>query len=1437
MFAAEGKGRGYYSAASTPPDMSLTNEFILNSVPYIGGYFALKHLSRMNISQPGGNTYYDLIQKQIRNTANTLPFTFGVMNTFRIPEFMSPYLSAKALGLQEGGSVLDGTKNIGFFEWDSKHFLNKETLISLEETVGSENFQKAKDVLNLGILDRQFKLRYEQDLKATGRGSLFLQAFDLNNKLIETMKLSDDVAVMNLAYQADTSDILENANVEQKTNPAFVSVQQSLEVPSKLDKKQNALNKLYAESDEFGQIVSKAKLGVIPSVEGDASSLNAIKRRTAYPTSYLNFGLNRFNRLLSATAEQVPILGDRVGGVFDKLGLSLRTTPGPFYKQFFELGFRASKLTAAYMTVETVDHYRRKFDTPGHLAISAGLAFGAGKLYEHLTDSATRSFKTSHVAGAAFALQMLPGFSEGIVPGIATAITSLDVGKSYLGLATGMSFYRRGIEGLFPGISDPSIGIGVGVAAAIAAYKGVGEKRLLNKEAFITPDWFRNRYGFMDVEDSTGTKLNIHADIDKISLTGNVDLEKNKILYDIFVDENSELFKKYNPILNDSVDRTKIDPKIVTSYFDKLKDFMGTKDWTTATSSDKSVFDKFIYKVEDLFGTNIPSAERKIKILDFENTVHALAKTQAYDVDTSGNFLNFSLLNRIENIKQKYSLAPPSFMNPIFERGEIFATEVYHAFHGASMAGDVFDKAARSIDYTPVFRRMGTVAAGGFLIHQLLTGALFGSMENPSELKEIYSGKKLVEVKRGRFWEGGGTPYEGGDLDYARQHAYYLMMNRAEDKAVWGEEDEEYNPFTKFFLKNFTYHLERKNYYNRPYPITGTAFEDVPVIGGILSNTIGRLIKPAKIMHQEEFMRVNENNELEYYYPQEVGSSAQAAGTTPSGPPISPYSFGMFAGKVQYQFREIEGLTGWVKNMVQKASTGREVYGTRYPVMASSSQMDSPISSFWEKELGGMMFLSEPIRRLLPRPRKEIEQYNPILNTMPSWIPDKLRRGDPYRKIQSGFARLPGDAYAELYPELKGLDPEDYPLIHRYKILSDVDPTSRETLSLRNQLFERRAAGITTDYENRMLDQVVEMHSKKLSFQEFEGYDNAINIPIVSNFTKQLYAGLKEGVRTVAQPAEYLIPAGFRPVQKILGGERSAIDQYEYQRLYGTQAAFWDEPFRDWFRPAFYSALNMMGWEGKPMYVRQREEVDQTFEKLNFYKNMQLAMNAQSGFERKKFLAMASRTRMGVNPNGDPMSIYMALPEEERKFFNSFSNAKGSDRERILEMIPTDQKVLYESIWNNIDNGIDPSSLIEEKPSFDESYLTSQYDSLDMTNIPMPEPDWVGWNKDIDVNDIKIKYVDESAGDMRDYDLWESQARRVRRNNALMNSHEFMYEKPLMTRDNVISDLNYANPYVRNVARNLVVNNTTDYQTRAKLLYNDYRQNEIDSILQDYKGR
>jgi hypothetical protein len=183
--------------------------------------------------------------------------------------------------------------------------------------------------------------------------------------------------------------------------------------------------------------------------------------------------------------------------------------------------------------------------------------------------------------------------------------------------------------------------------------------------------------------------------------------------------------------------------------------------------------------------------------------------------------------------------------------------------------------------------------------------------------------------------------------------------------------------------------------------MSGAAFEDVPILGKLLSATIGRVIKPTRLMHEDELYREGPDGR-EIAFERMPGVNPEL-GELGAGVPKSPYEGLAAAGAVQYTFREIEGLTGYGKNVLQKIFTGREVLGTRELLFETSNMMDSAIEAYWDKELGGFGFLSEPIRRIFIRPRAEIETYNPIMNTMPSYIPEKFKRGDPYRKLLMGI--------------------------------------------------------------------------------------------------------------------------------------------------------------------------------------------------------------------------------------------------------------------------------------------------------------------------------------------------------------------------------------------------------------------------------------------------
>ena len=103
-----------------------------------------------------------------------------------------------------------------------------------------------------------------------------------------------------------------------------------------------------------------------------------------------------------------------------------------------------------------------------------------------------------------------------------------------------------------------------------------------------------------------------------------------------------------------------------------------------------------------------------------------------------------------------------------------------------------------------------------------------------------------------------------------------------------------------------------------------------------------------------------------------------------------------------------------------------------------------------------MFGYTEPLRRLVQR-EDFTHQANEIANTMPSWMPGddyytNFRVGDPYVKVDQGFARLPGSGYAALHPELKDVNPEDYPDIHKLAILADVAPYSREYNTFRQKV-------------------------------------------------------------------------------------------------------------------------------------------------------------------------------------------------------------------------------------------------------------------------------------------------------------------------------------------------------------------------------------------------
>lgn len=135
-------------------------------------------------------------------------------------------------------------------------------------------------------------------------------------------------------------------------------------------------------------------------------------------------------------------------------------------------------------------------------------------------------------------------------------------------------------------------------------------------------------------------------------------------------------------------------------------------------------------------------------------------------------------------------------------------------------------------------------------------------------------------------------------------------------------------------------------------------------------------------------------------------------------------------------YRLLSGLHGWA--LWQMFGSGSN---ERY--MAEASDMDSYTRTFWDSSVGGLGGeVMEIVRRFIPQYRRR-ERFNPLRNTMPTWLPERYQYGDAYSQTPDGEIRLPGEGYKaahQLHSDIFG----EYGAFDRFQILADIAPNSPE---------------------------------------------------------------------------------------------------------------------------------------------------------------------------------------------------------------------------------------------------------------------------------------------------------------------------------------------------------------------------------------------------------
>lgn len=1275
----------------TPPDA-----YNNNAHDYVLGVAGLSAMGAAGVyagSKPVFNGYsaMDYMAAGSRTVGNLSPFE--ILNTFRVPEFLSPFLSEK---------FRSPTSNVGYNFWTREQLSNSSTYEWLKYTVGLSDTQlRERGIVRGmgqegGLLARG--LAWERHAGSYGRGSLY--SLVENGSSVQKILLSDSVAIGTAGKETIPIIGERTGRINQWLRGIFSAADM-------YDKFADFNEEAVGSSvQRIGDKLTydKSEYLFFPSPTGPIRNVADLGRRTTYLRGMSAFNMLRFNNILKDLSRYA---GGDFGEKFFKktLGFVPEVGNATASKMFFRFGGKAAAVAGIGLGVSQLDWMREEYGMPGQLVAStttsAGIMYGLKNL--------TGSGKTAAIIGGlSLAGQMvLPGFDKGLVEGIATTGVNASVlrGNS-LNL---FNYYRRTLEGFLPGVSDFETGALIGIGAAASMYirspkSGLHISTEIADKLGIIPNT-------IDIED-----INMHKSSIRDIFYERIGSQKG-----LDVSKPLGLMQRLS-LLSDTGGKTLIE---------HTKDL--NTEWQIATD------------VHDQLRRTNPINKALMEDL------------KQLDIKTTGaSRFTRELLAGLSTMRYSYLGADISkdsrMLNEIGEMG----------FSIAKRSGSL--------------GKTLSIGFGAFALHGLVTGRFLGSMEDASQLSDIYSGRELVEVKKSRFWEAGGTPFEGSESSYYRPHMYHLLMTDAVSATDWGSYDDK-SPIEKLFIRNFTYDIERDQYWDRPYPISSAAFSDIPVIGDIVGSTIGSVVKPRRIMHSSEWIREG-GDSLEYadIYRGNHVEPAYSLGAIGTGVPTTASSGEALLSNTVYQYRELAGMTGWAMGALQEAIVGSEHWGTNQARLAESGDMGSLRRRFWNAESGGGLLMNEFVRRFLPAERSSIEKYNPLRNTMPSWLPDKYKYGDPYTSIKMGEIRLPGRGFAKLHPELANLDYEEYPDVYKYQILADVAPLSSQFFSLKSQLYKARYSGQLSDRESRLIDKIDGYHMNRVNKLSFDAVDpNALEVPLLSKVTQTAW---KSGIHTyldAVAPAEYMIPLGFRPSSKLLGHHRSAIERYEAEELYGTPMAFWNKPLRDWLRPAFYTALPI---ESKPVHIEHAEYVDEYFDKLEFIKYMNLIqqneINGQRG-NNFNYKWLASRTRAGVNPQGNSLSLYWSMPDSQRAYFDAFALANEKEREKIKNMVPEDTVRLYESIWSRVDSN-DPS-LYSHSSDIDMNYMNEKYSQVasDVEAIGMPGPNWIGWDPAVSINDIKVRYVERLGKDLHDYDLWESDYIRSQQQPFLENSEEPFY--------------------------------------------------------------
>lgn len=581
---------------------------------------------------------------------------------------------------------------------------------------------------------------------------------------------------------------------------------------------------------------------------------------------------------------------------------------------------------------------------------------------------------------------------------------------------------------------------------------------------------------------------------------------------------------------------------------------------------------------------------------------------------------------------------------------EAYSAEKYKAFIQSKQKTESFTGPLSKIfkdKYTPMGKSVRTGGVIGFLAALPFTLAGLGAESSASELAAEYSGEKQVAVKKGRFWETGFTPFEGGEIDYYRPNWYAKLMDDAKNEELYGGK---VSPFYEA-MKTISdpYWREKLRYHSQPYPVTGPDGSMLGIFGPIYEASIGRILKPVATMHESVL-------------PEELINNTE-------------YDAEALLRKQWNATLEFMGLRGFAIKAVKENLTGSQEIFADPNEARSAKDIDSIVKDFYDLQIGGGFLTTEALRRVFQNQDSFAKaqlsasiNLNPLKNAMPSWMPGSdyvvdFKSGDPFLKVKDGYYRLPGAGFSSRYEELKDVDPENYADIYKYQILSDVAYGSRQFREIKGRLQNREL----TEYEQNIFDeverQVREKKESEVNVRDPSTYDS---------FLGRYSAFLTDLARS--NPLETLLPIS--PAHKFLGPPD--VTDYMDEQMYSKEYRSWANPIDDFIIPGISMTMNSLGLGG----IDMNDDPELYQDKMQFVEYSNMARQAQMAGDLRsadRYTLLAQKTYTAKNLYTHPADVASSMPTNERKIFNYFIASDVATKQKMMQNVNPRYKDAYQA--------------------------------------------------------------------------------------------------------------------------------------------------------------